>query len=320
MTELPSWRGPSDDPARVIALIDAWATSPALGELTSAFGGHRPLEDPLGWLDAFSADHWDFRADRERNLAAIPELTRNQESLVLDLAPELGFSGQETPTRFDFDVVIMTGGMVRAGIVKPRHVAALLDNGLTASEIVFLGGFRPFAGDEHAVARAFGIEGDNEFAAMEGGMRRAFAPLGEPMVSGDGAAGDGAGSPGNASWCEHSWSVAGRTLSVLAAPSSDPVSRRANSADTFHFWAERQGGKRHRVLVVTTPIYVPYQGALAVEVLGLHYGLEVETVATSASAGELGDHSQIFSPANQLQELRSAIRSMRSLRAALVRL
>jgi hypothetical protein len=312
--ELPSWRGTSDDPARVIALIDAWATSPALGELVAAFGGHRALADPLGWLDEFSASRWDFRAGRERNLAAIPELTRNQESLVLDLAPELGFSGQETPTHLDFDVVIMTGGMVRAGIVKPRHVTALLDNGLTASEIVFLGGFRPFAGDEHAVAVALGVEGDNEFASMVSGMRLAFAPLGEAVVSGDVV------SPGNASWCEQRWSVAGRTLSVLAAPSSDPVSRRANSADTFTFWAERQGEKRPRVLVVTTPIYVPYQGALAVELLGLHYGFEVETVATSASAGELGEHSQAFSPANHLQELRSAIRSMRSLRAALVRL
>lgn len=314
MTELPDWYGPSDDPDRVMAIIDAWATSAALRELAAAFGGHLPQVDGLDWLDEFSATHWDFRAGRERNLAAIPVLTRDQESLVLDLAPELGFSGQGTPSRLDFDVVIMTGGMVRAGIVKPRHVAELLENGLTASEIVFLGGFRPFAGDELAVARALGIEGDNEFDSMVSGMRRAFAPLDDPAVSGD------EGAPGNASWCDYRWSVAGRTLSVLAAPSSDPASRRANSADTFRFWAERHGGKRPRVLVVTTPVYVPYQGALAVELLGLDHGFEVQTVATSASAGDLGEHSQVFSAGNHLQELRSAIRSMRSLRTALVRL
>ncbi len=266
-------------------------------ELVAAFGARLPVTDPLPWLDAFSAEKWDFRAGRERNLADSAQLTGTQQSLVIDLAPALGLSGQETPSRVDYDTVLMTGGMIRAGIVKPRHVASLLENGLRAKEVVFLGGFRHFAGDELDLADALGIRGGDEFAAMVGGMEFAFGPLGDPVLEGD------------ATWRRCSWG----SLSVVAAPASDPA-RRANSTDTYRFWAADRVPQR--VLVVTTPIYVPYQGAAAAEILGLGYGHSVETVGTSASANDLGEFTQQFLPAHHLQELRSAIRAMRSLRAA----
>ena len=283
----------------MIALIDAWAAAAAMRQLVVAFGEAAPAND-LPWLERFSAEHWDFRAGRERNLADRAELTPTQESLVLDLAPELGLTGQETPSRTRYDAVLMTGGMVRAGVVKPRHVAALLANGLEAGAVVFLGGFRPFAGDEASLAEALGIRADDEVGAMLAGMEFAFGPLGEPTV----ARGEG--------WCEYRW---GR-LSVVAAPTSDP-SRRANSADTYRFWARELSAGARSALVVTTPIYVPYQGAAAVEVLGLECGLAVETVATSASANDLGEYTQPFLAAHHLQELRSAIRAMLSLRRSL---
>ncbi|MES2169726.1 MAG: hypothetical protein V4479_03240 [Actinomycetota bacterium] len=268
-------------------------------ELVAAFGGHLPNAGTLPWLDDFSAAQWDFRAGRERNLADRARLTDRQQALVLDLAPELGLSGHASPSHTHYDAILMTGGMIRAGIVKPRHVAALLENGITADSVVFLGGFRPFAGDELDLAEALGIRGGDEFAAMVAGMELAFGPLGDAVVAGD------------ARWREVAWGA----FSVLAAPSSDPA-RRANSRDTFRFWAERTDARS--ALVVTTPIYVPYQGAAAVETLGLGYGIAVETVGTSAAANDLGEFTQRFLPEHHLQELRSAIRGMLSLRQAAV--
>ncbi len=302
LIELPSWRGPADDPARVIALVDAWAASPAIAELVAAFGGEVPAARPLDWLDAFSAEHWDFRGGRERNLARPAELTAAQASAVQSVAEELGLSGRETLPRAEYDAVLMTGGMVRAEVVKPRHVAALLEAGLRAREVVFLGAARPFGGDELALAQSLGIAAHDEVSAMIAGMERAFGPLGEPVVS----TGDG--------WSVHRW---GR-FQVVAAPSSES-SRRANTADTFRFWAAQRTPGTASALVVTTPIYVPYQGAVAVEVLGIECGLVVDTVGTSAAAADLGEYTQPFLPAHQLQELRSAIRGMRSLRLALER-
>jgi hypothetical protein len=71
------------------------------------------------------------------------------------------------------------------------------------------------------------------------------------------------------------------------------------------------------VLQVTSPIYVPYQAAVAVGILGLDYGLSVETVGASALASDLGPHSQPFLAEHHLQELRAAIGAMLRLRKRL---
>jgi hypothetical protein len=313
---LPGSRGRMDDASRTLASVDAWAHDAALEELVAAFGGRLPHGDAaerLSWLDDFSAVHWDFRAGLERNLARDAELTVAQSELVLALAEPLGLAGITVPRRSHYDTVLMTGGMIRAGIVKPRFAAELLGSGHSFERVVFLGGFRPFAGDEIGLAAVLGIHGDNEFDAMVAGMDAAFGPLDEPVVRGRDDANP------NLSWRQYDWDASGVRLSVLAAPSSDPR-RRANSVDTYRFWAEQRRAEAERsVLLVTTPIYVPYQGAAAVETFGLDHGLAVETVGTSVAANDLGEHSQPFSPGHHLQELRSAIRGMRSLRARLVR-
>lgn len=310
--ELPSWHATPDDPARVRDQIDAWAASPALAAIVDAFGGAIPAVygiARLRWLDEFAATHWDFRAGRERNQARQFALTSAQTGVALSEADQLGLAGREVPLRGAYDVVLMTGGMVRAGVVKPRFVAELIGRGLAVGHVVFLGAFREFSGDESTVAAALGVDGDDEFDAMVAGMDRVFGPLGAPGVIED------IRDTPNASWREFSWASPTRRLSVIAAPSGDPAGRRANSADTYRFWAERRRrAGENSVLQVTTPIYVPYQGAVAVEILGLGQGLEIETVGASATASDLGRLSQSFHAHHHLQELRSAIGAMRSLR------
>jgi hypothetical protein len=311
---VPFWRNEPGDVERNLTAVDEWAGSGCLDAIVRAFGGrsgNRSGPELLEWLDLFSAEHWDFRGGRERNLAASADLTPEVQRLVLDSAPELGLAGPYSLDRTEYDAILMTGGMVRAGIVKPRFVRELIDSGITAKTIVFLGAFRPFGGDESAVAEELGVPGSNEFDAMSHGMEMAFGPLGQPELTGfDGA-------EENAGWRCIRWMTAGVTLSVVAAPSSDPEHRRANTADTYRFWAEQQRGAANSCLVVTTPLYVPYQGAAAVEILGMEHRLAVETVGVSDSATDLGKHSQSFLPQHHLQELRSAIRGMRSLRSRL---
>jgi hypothetical protein len=311
---VPSWRNEPGDVERNLSAIDEWAGSGCLDSLVRAFGGHsgnRGGADLLEWLDLFSAEHWDFRAGRERNLAITAELTPEVQRLVLDCAAELGLAGPYQLGRAEYDSVLMTGGMVRAGIVKPRFVRELIDSGIAAKNIVFLGAFRPFGGDEGEVAESLGVRGSNEYDAMVHGMELAFGPLGRPELTGLGGEGE------NAGWRCIRWMADGVTLSVIVAPSSDPTHRRANTVDTYRFWAEQHRGAAESCLVVTTPPYVPYQGAAAVEILGMEHRLAVETVGVSESARDLGLHSQVFLPQHYLQELRSAIRGMRSLRARL---
>jgi hypothetical protein len=312
---LPAWTDTADDVPLAQATIDDWAGSAALRRIVEAFGGstaERRGAELLDWLDRFSADHWDFRGGVERNLAPLVALPPGVEQLVLDAAPVLGLAGPYPLRRADYDTVLMTGGMIRAEIVKPRFARELLASGIVMKSVVFLGGFRAFAGDEIELAPIFGVDGDNEFDAMVSGMELAFGPLGEPATTGGGAG------RSNGDWRVCEWAMDGLVLRVVAAPSSDPVHRRANTADTYRFWADRVRAPGERsVLVITTPIYVPYQGAGAVEVLGLEHGLAVETVGASESASDLGEYSQVFLAQNHLQEIRSAIRALRSLRTRL---
>lgn len=318
---LPTWTGSADDVVSTRAVIDDWAGSEVLATLVDAFGGSvagRRGAELLDWLDRFSAVHWDFRGGVERNLAPLVALPTGVERLVLDSAPVLGLAGPYPLRHAGYDTVLMTGGMIRAEIVKPRFARELLASGIGAKSVVFLGGFRAFSGDELELAPIFGVHGDNEFDAMERGMDLAFGPLGDPVVAASGSDADPGGGRGNGDWRVCEWAKDGLVLRVVAAPSSDPVRRRANTVDTYRFWADRVRGPVERsVLVATTPIYVPYQGAGAVEILGVEHGLAVETVGASDSASDLGEHSQVFLAQNHLQEIRSAIRALRSLRARL---
>lgn len=322
--ELPLWDGVPGDVEAALAQIDAWAGhlrdhpvvaefSHATAHLLRGLHGAELLEA----LESFAAVHWDFRHGRERNLAHEPEFSPPRVQVITEAAHELGLAGTAPPRCREYDAVVMTGGMVRAGIVKPRYLRELVDSGLEWREGIFLGGFRPFAGDELMLAPILGVDGNNEFDSMTAGMRHAFG-LGLPdFVDGsDPATGS---PPGAADWREESWEWRGRMLRVIAAPSSAPQQRRSNTADTYRFWASRVDGIRS-VLVVTTPIYVPYQGAAAIEVLGIEFGFSVETVAVSATASNLGVHSQAFLPHHQVQEIRSALHGFHRLRSRLVSL
>lgn len=324
MIELPRWDAKPGDARRCLAHVDAWAESLRDHDAIAAFSqptaqrmsGLRG-EDLLDALDDFAGDHWDFRDGRERNLATQPEFSSSQ-ALAIDVASAaLGLTGTRPPRRREYDAVVMTGGMVRAGVVKPRYLRELHDNGLSWREGVFLGGFRPFAGDEVELAPLLGVNGNNEFDSMTAGMRQSFE-IGA-ADSTDGFDPATRAQPGNADWREECWRWNGRMLRVVAAPSSEPEGRRANTVDTYRFWASRAENIRS-VLVITTPIYVPYQGASAIEILGIECGFAVETVAVSAVASDLGEHSQPFLSQHRAQELRSAIFGFRSLRSRLSRL
>ena len=314
--ELPSWGASPGDTERVLESIDAWSGSSALAAVVAAFAAFEPAldgESRLAWIDDFAASHWDFRQGRERDSISQEGLTSVQTDIVCAASPALGLAGRETPARRRYDTVMMTGGMVRAGIVKPRFVAELLDGGLECDRILFLGGFRAFSSEEVSLAQELGVDAADEFGAMVFGLEQVFGPLGPPEVVGE------RGDTPHSSWRQLTWHRKNLPrLSVLAAPSSDPVRRRANSADTYRFWAGNRRSEAERsVLQVTTPVYVPYQAAVAVGILGLDHGLAIETVGTSVTAGDLGEFSQPFLAKHHLQELRAAISAMLALRRQL---
>lgn len=300
--------------------ISHWIGSPALAALVAEFsesGETMPtgsLTGSLAWLDEFSA-RWDYRAGRERNLAAETEFGRETANLVLAAADALGLRGSRPPAASRYEHVLILGGLVRACIARPLHAAALLSSGdVSARRVVALGGYRPLGGNELPLAQTLDLDEHNdEFDVMDAGVRRAFA-LGEPVRE-SGESSDVVG----ASWRLRDYETSdGLQVSVVAAPSSEPGVRRANTPDTYRWFASEVAHLEpgERLLIVTTAIYVPFQHANALRMFALPFGAVVDTVGVEP--GEFDARlAQTFLPHQYLQEVRSTIRALRELSDAL---
>jgi hypothetical protein len=288
--------------------------SEPLRELVAAFGGDAALfdgdlPDVLARLDAFS-DRWDTRRGAERNLATSLNLTEGQEDLVFSAADALGLRSPAPPRRTSYDHVFALGGLVRACVMRPAYAAKLLQSGIiTTPEVTALGGHRPFRGDEFALAAQAGLSDvTEEYEALDEGTRRAFG-LGAPVESA-GEQSDSVGGTWTVRTYEH---PSGYRVRVAAAPSTEPDKRRANTPDTYQWFARTLARLQpeQRLLAVTTAIYVPAQHAAALRMLGLPFGVEIETVGVAPSTA--GPLTQTFTASNYLQEIRSTIQSYRAL-------
>ncbi|HEX5597539.1 MAG TPA: hypothetical protein VFX61_16210 [Micromonosporaceae bacterium] len=304
-------------PASLLADIDAWINSSPLRRLVRAFDGSPPITDTralLSWLDAFSADHWDFRQGRERPEAREPTLDPVAARTVLEAASALGLTDSSPPPHHNYRHVIILGGLAPACLRRTAYTAHLLHTGVVkAGEVSALGSFRELTAAEHEVLAAVdAADGRFEMDALDAGIHRSFPAMARIEESGrqDGDL--------NRSWSVRLYRpVQGPQLRLLAAPSGDPAARRAHTADTQRFWA-RQVSLRpgDRVLVVTAPLYVPFQHCDAVRTLGLPYGCGVDTIGVDPAYVDGLPPQPAPAPGHYLQEIRSALRSMRALHAA----
>lgn len=313
----------------VIAGVRRWATAPPMRDLVAAFGGTPPdlaTGELLDWLDRFSAEHWDFRAragGAERDAVTAPVFPERIAALVHHAATALGLVQPVCPPADRYQYLLILGGLARSCLDRAEYAAALVTGvaGDVASavpvvavgEVAALGSYRPLREVETSQLR-LPAECRYEIDAMDFGVRSAFGLTGPDEVR---------SSPGEVdhrSWSVRTYRPAGKPLvRVLAAPSTEPATRRAHTMDTYHFLATQvRLTPADRVLIVTCPIYVPFQHCDAIRTLGLGYGCAVDTIGVDpARLSASGLPARIWSTDRYLQEIRSAIRSMRQLHASL---
>ncbi|MGN9775857.1 hypothetical protein ACTMS0_08755 [Micromonospora sp. H33] len=314
---------PSGEPGTVAEAmttgVQVWVESAPLRSLVRHFGGDWPTGDlgaVLDGLDAFSARHWDFRAGRERPAAREPVLGPDTATRVLDAAAALGLVHPVPPARSRYAHLVVLGGLAHACLRRVAYAAHLLRAGASASgELAVLGSFRPLSGMERRTLTDAGLPPcGTEVDVLDVAVRRLFgvpAPAEEDRHE--------AGHPHD-SWSSRTYRPAGLPpVRVLAAPSSEPERRRAHTADTQRFWAEHVAlSPGDRVLLVTAPIYVPFQHCDALRTLALPHGCGIETVGVDPALPDVAVLPEpTLTPGRYLQEIRSAIRSMRALHAAL---
>ena len=296
---------------------EAWLACEPMGALVREFGGDpgdftngaEPLAARLARLDAFT-DRWDTRQGRERNLAAELELSPEQESLVIDAANALGLRG-DPPRHRHYDHMLMLGGLVRACVARPSYAAHLIREGeITAGEVTTLGAHRPFVGNEFEQAAELGWDGvTEEYEALDTGTRRAFE-LGEPEYEEGERLDDIGGTWG----VKHYRTADGLPVRVVAAPSSEPSIRRANTADSYKFFAEHVANLKpgERLLLISTAIYVLPQHVAALRILALPFGVEVDTVGGKPTMRPRIALSH-YSATKYLLEVRSTVRALTQL-------
>ncbi|MFU8875073.1 hypothetical protein [Micromonospora sp. SL4-19] len=303
----------------IAAGVQAWVDSPPLRALVGLFGGDWPAGDlpaVLAALDDFSARHWDFRAGRERPDAREPALAPATVRLVLDAAAALGLVRPVPPALPRYAHLLVLGGLAHACLRRTAYAAHLLRTVAGISgEVAVLGSCRELSPVESRMLTDAGAHGcTTEVDALDAGVRAAFG-----VTTPSEETGQGADHPHRA-WSSRTYRPAGLPpVRVLAAPSSEPDRRRAHTADTQRFWAEhvrlRTGDP---VLMVTAPIYVPFQHCDALRTLAVPYGCGIDTVGVDPALTALaGLPEPTLTPGRYLQEIRSAIRSMRALHAAL---
>lgn len=312
---LPGHRAAAD-PAALTGAIEEWVGAQALRDLVLAFGGTPPagsLGERLDRLDRFS-EVWDTRGGGERHDSRKVDHGEEIDALTDVAARSLGLRDRATrPAHAHYRHVLVAGGGVRTCVARSAFAAEIIAGGVTADQVAGLGSLRHVTAEEASHARDLGLaEIGTEFDAMDAGLRRAFRlerPAAEHLAPGADFCG----------WRVRSYRTGGRSTYTLAAPSTEPATRRANTGDTLRFWAEEVGAPEpgDRVLLVTTDLHLPFQHCDAVRLLGLRYSCQVDTVglAPGSLADPLLRHT--YPTSAMLQEVRSAIRSMRALHAAL---
>lgn len=307
--------------------VASWVTSAPVRALVASFardladhalvrdlahGDQAAAPQLLDRLAAYST-RWDTRRGRERDQAGALPMTPRQRATVLAAAGALGMRGANRRRFRRYDHLLILGGALRGCVARTAHAADLVRSGRVhvTRGVTALGGYRPFSPAEREAAAACGAppELTEEFAALDHHTRAAFG-LGEPTET--------LGSPGplgRDAWrVRHYAPPPPPRVRVVAAPSSAPATRRANTADTYAFFTDHLAALHPgaRLLVVTAAINVPAQHAGAVRHFTVPYGAEVDTVGTPPDAAPppLRHHP---TATEYLQETRSTILALRDL-------
>ena len=311
------------DPEQIPQAITRWVHSEPLRDLVAAFQGPALDVDSLDFDDlerllAWSADRWDFRRGRERHAAYDPRYDGTDlGDLIVRAATALGMVDDSKPISHAYDHVLILGSLLHNCLLRSAFTARLMkEHNLSVEQIAALGSSRPLTEAETAQAGRLRQQWD-EFAgvkteadALEAAARHEFGLA--QMIS------EGCGTDGNGpsrSWRVRTYGLDGeRRLHVVSAPSRDGARRRANTADTYHFWAERVVHLQpmSRVLIVTSSIHVPFQAADALRVLALPWHCQVEVVGVYQGRSHTSLHGAVRA-SHYLQEINAALRSMRDL-------
>ena len=295
--------------AQLFESISKWIHSDSLIELVRLFGGNEVtdicLKDDssyIDWLHEF-VSVWDFRKKQvgggERwNVFDEPFVDKNK-TIILRNAEKLGLIKNTNPA-FEPDFILPLGGARMANLDRPNMARFVMDkHSWNNKNIVALSGKRPLNEIEYPYIERYASSAHTEFDAINSGLEHAF-DISDRYKEEDF---DHENINSQASIRAYEDMYMDSCIYSVAAPSSEPEKRRANSYDTFVYFLEKFNvEKGSKLLLVTSSIYVPFQ-LLKFMGLALEYGLEVDCIGSDSVMEDL----KLSKTSNYLQEIKSSI-------------
>lgn len=298
---------------RINGLMDScfeWVYSDPMRKLIRMFGGTF-LSDKMGANRRLDIEEvhdfvkkWDFRGGKERWDVADDSFVNDNREAILAKAALLGMTDITTP-QCEPDYILPLGGARMANYDRPMMAKVVMDKYAYRNKtIVALSGTRPLNETERPYLKHYAPEDvSTEYDAISAGLEKAFS-LGEydeEYISNE-----------NPNLCsavrKYNKQYNDSYLYSLAAPSSDPDNRRANSYDTFKYLLEHFNiGKGDKLLLVTSCIYVPFQ-YLKFMNLAIDGEFEVDCIGTDVAGS-----ASMSKASNYLQEIKGTVDAIYSL-------
>jgi len=240
-----------------------------------------------------------------RWLVASDELSAEQKNAIDKAVPELGLRNNSKSIIDEYDYIWVLGGARLSCLLRTRLACESIRGKKNPKAIILLASMRPIGDGERDATNTYAPNAETEFDLFIHAAKQVFNIndefRGECHVDSENQ---------NNSWAERIYQTdIGFDVIVLAAPSSEPNKRRANSADTYEFFFERFSiPASSSILLTTSQISVPYQQLEAIRTIALPHEIVLDTIGFPPEWG--GDLQGLNEPSNYLQETRSAIQAI----------
>ncbi|MBQ9179663.1 MAG: hypothetical protein IJ132_02550 [Firmicutes bacterium] len=207
---------------------------------------------------------WDFRKGAERWSIRTddPRIEENRE-LIEMVSRKLGLLDITEPIIGEPHYILALGGARMTNYNTPLKARSLIDDhGWQGVNVAGLSTFRPTVERDRPHFEKYAPGAETEFHAMCGGIEEVFGVSEYEAADGqdENIQNEIINENSKSKTRIYSQKYAGGTIAALAAPSSEPEKRRANTLDTFmYFLNQFRTSEGSKIILTTNSIYVPFQ-------------------------------------------------------------
>jgi hypothetical protein len=319
---LPFGIGADCSRQELVERIDEWLCSDSMKRLVGLFShGWEPQFAPTAsFYDSlleFVDDRWNSRGvvTTERYATKYKEVPPHLQDEVGVLAHDLGLMVPSVPSYDRYDAVVVPGSQLWSMVMRVGYMCELRRIGILSDWYVGLGSQRSLNSGEIDALERLSLSGIDEHTLMRSIVEKVFSGA---IAFDDRDFREDRTSPSVDLQVVFDDTMTAGVISVLNTPNVN--GKRPTTGDTFRTWLKRLDDLAtiERVLVITQPLYLYQQGAVAIEVLGLENGLDVEVVGASDLEYIAGFACPVFPAAQILQEVNGSVKRLVALRARLV--